>query len=71
MNERMDEVIDHITWFVSFAPFENSRYAVVVMIESGGSGGGTAAPVAREIYQALERRESGTKTGGSHVARTP
>jgi penicillin-binding protein 2 len=50
-------VIDHITWFVSFAPYESPRYAVVVMVESGGSGGGTCAPVACEIYQALQQRE--------------
>jgi penicillin-binding protein 2 len=50
-------VIDKITWFVSFAPYESPRYAVVVMIESGGSGGGTCGPVARKIYQAIQQRE--------------
>lgn len=42
------------TWFISFAPYEApARYAVVVMVEDGASGGGTCAPVAREIYQEL------------------
>jgi penicillin-binding protein 2 len=42
------------TWFVSFAPFENPRYVVVVLAESGGaSGGRTCAPVARSIYKAI------------------
>ena len=50
-------VVDKITWFVSFAPFESPRYAVVVMVESGGSGGGTCGPVVRKIYQALADRE--------------
>jgi len=50
-------VVDKIAWFVSFAPLENPRYAVVVVIESGGSGGRTCAPVARRIYQALRDRE--------------
>ncbi|MBI2928007.1 MAG: hypothetical protein HYY24_20215 [Verrucomicrobia bacterium] len=50
-------VVDHITWFVSFAPFESPRYAVVVMIESGGSGERTCAPLAKQIYQAIQRRE--------------
>jgi len=58
MNER-NQVIDHITWFVSFAPYEQPRYVVVVMVESGGSGGGTCAPVARDIYSAIEQLESG------------
>lgn len=48
---------DHITWFVSFAPFDNPRYVVVVMVESGGSGGSTCAPVSRDIYQFLEEME--------------
>ncbi len=45
------------TWFVSFAPFEKPRYAVVVVVEGGASGGGTCAPVARSIYQALRQLE--------------
>jgi len=49
-------VIDHITWFVAFGPYENPRYVVVVMIEGGASGGVTCAPVAREIFQAVKRR---------------
>jgi penicillin-binding protein 2 len=50
-------LVDHTTWFVSFAPFEAPRYAVVVMVESGGSGGGTCAPIARKIYQAILERD--------------
>jgi penicillin-binding protein 2 len=51
-------VVDHITWFVSYAPYDKPRYAVVIMIESGGSGGGTCAPVAEMIYQAIEKQEN-------------
>ena len=50
-------VVDRITWFASFGPFESPRYAVVVMVVSGGSGGGTCAPVAQKIYRELQRRE--------------
>jgi penicillin-binding protein 2 len=49
--------LDHVTWFVSFAPFDNPRYAVVVVVESGSSGGGTCAPKAKEIYQAIQKKE--------------
>jgi penicillin-binding protein 2 len=49
--------MDHITWFVSFAPFDNPKYAVVVMVESGSSGGGTCAPKAKEIYLAIQKME--------------
>jgi penicillin-binding protein 2 len=41
------------TWFASFAPYENPRYAVVVMVENGESGGKTCSPVAGPIYQAI------------------
>jgi penicillin-binding protein 2 len=59
----MDEhnrTIGETTWFASFAPYEHPRYAVVVMIEMGrneGSGGGTCAPIAGNIYKAIQERE--------------
>ena len=55
-NER-NRVIDHITWFASFggpASEATPRYAVVVMVESGTSGGTTCAPLAKEVYQAIQ-----------------
>jgi penicillin-binding protein 2 len=55
MNER-NQVIDDTTWFASFAPYENPRYAVVVMVESGISGGSTCAPIAHDIYQEILRK---------------
>jgi len=39
---------DH-AWFISFAPAEKPRIAVVVLAENGGHGGGTAAPIARKV----------------------
>lgn len=44
---------EQTTWFASFGPFENPRYAVVVMVQAGASGGGTCAPVAGKIYKAI------------------
>ncbi len=35
--------------FVGFAPYDNPRYSISVVIEHGGSGSGAAAPVARDI----------------------
>jgi penicillin-binding protein 2 len=66
MNE-LNQVVDQTTWFVSFGPYEQPRYVVVVMVESGGSGGGTCAPVARDIYTALERFERSTLPQQSHL----
>lgn len=45
------------TWFASFAPYESPRWAVIVMVEDGASGGATCSPVARPIYSALLERE--------------
>ncbi len=50
-------ITEDITWFVSFAPYEKPRYAVVVMVEGGGSGGATCAPIAGKIYTAILERE--------------
>lgn len=44
-------------WFASFAPLEAPRYVVIVMVEGGVFGGVTAAPVAGEIYRAIQKRE--------------
>jgi len=48
---------DHVTWFASFGPYESPRYAVIVMVEGGISGGTTCAPVARKIYEAIVKLE--------------
>jgi cell division protein FtsI/penicillin-binding protein 2 len=50
-------LVDKITWFAAFGPYEQPRYAVVVMVESGASGGYTCAPVAAQIFKAIRDRE--------------
>lgn len=44
---------DDYAWFVCYAPASKPKYAVAVLIEQGGSGGGVAAPAARQILSAL------------------
>ncbi len=61
-------VKDKVTWFASFAPFESPRYAVVVMVESGASGGRTCGPVAQKIYEHLRARDAGS---GRPIALNP
>ncbi|MFC3852422.1 penicillin-binding protein 2 [Salinispirillum marinum] len=40
---------DH-AWFMGFAPADDPKLAVAVIVENGASGGGIAGPVAREIF---------------------
>jgi len=46
-------------WFASFAPYENPRYAVVVMVQSENRGSGTivCVPIAHDIYEAILKSE--------------
>ncbi len=39
-------------WFIGYAPSENPSFALSIVIESGDSGGGTAAPKASEVLKA-------------------
>ena len=39
--------------FVAYAPVKQPRYAISVVVEHGGSGSSTAAPVARDIFTKL------------------
>lgn len=36
-------------WFVGFAPAENPRIAIAVVVENAGSGGAVAGPIARDV----------------------
>lgn len=40
-------------WFIGFAPAQNPQVAVAVFVEHGGVGGVTAAPIARQVMQAV------------------
>ncbi|MBU1378265.1 MAG: penicillin-binding protein 2 [Alphaproteobacteria bacterium] len=43
---------DH-AWFVAFAPYDDPRYAISVLVEHGGFGASAAAPKAREIMRTV------------------
>jgi penicillin-binding protein 2 len=46
-----EKLRDHAL-FIAFAPVEEPRIAVAVIVENGGGGGSVAAPIARKIMDA-------------------
>lgn len=47
-------------WFVSYAPYNDPKYVVACVIEQGGGGSATAAPVVVEVLSALMASQEGT-----------
>ena len=48
---------DH-AWYVAFGPYIEPRYAISVLVEHGGSGSKTAAPIAKKLFKkVIDRHE--------------
>lgn len=47
--EELDDRLKDHAWFVAWAPVEDPRIVVAVLVENGGSGSAAAAPVARQL----------------------
>ena len=43
--------------FVGYAPIDAPRYAISIIVEHGGGGSTTAAPIARDILREVQRRD--------------
>ena len=53
---------DH-AWYIAFGPYKNPRYAVSILVEHGGSGSATAAPLAKKLFKfVIDRHELREKT---------
>ncbi len=50
---------DNHTWFTCFAPYNNPKFAICVMLQGGKSGGGCSAPVAQRILEQCLALEQG------------
>jgi penicillin-binding protein 2 len=59
---------DH-AWFVAYAPADHPKIAVAVVVEHGGHGGSTAAPVAKKVIEAYMKNEEYMKNVGSAAVR--
>jgi penicillin-binding protein 2 len=47
--DELQERLRKHAWFIAFAPVENPRIAIAVLLENGGGGSQFAAPVARQV----------------------
>src|SRR4029078_6488953 len=50
---------DTISWFVCWAPFDNPKYTVSVMVQGGEHGGSVACPIAARIMERSLAMEDG------------
>jgi penicillin-binding protein 2 len=75
-NEKYDEkdlaerLRDHAL-FIAFAPADDPQLAVAVVVENGRSGSGTAAPIARKIFDAWLLPAEQQAAAGTAAEATP
>ena len=48
---------DH-AWFTGYAPADHPTIAIAVLVENGGHGGVTAAPIAQAVIRAAEQSQA-------------
>ena len=68
--EELEERFRDHALFIGFAPADSPSIVLALVIENGGSGGTTAAPVARQIfdYWVLERNEGERAPDATYVS---
>ena len=59
------------SWFVGFAPRDDPEIVVAVVVERGGSGGATAAPIAGEVLRVYHEKTKSIPKSGVEVAAQP
>ena len=60
------------SWVMSFAPYQNPKYAVCILVQNGGSGGGVCGPLVNLVYRGLFARDNnGTRLPLKPLAEVP
>jgi penicillin-binding protein 2 len=54
---------DNHTWFIAFAPYENPKIALAVLVQGAKSGGQVAAPIAGKIIEEILALDQGYDPG--------
>ena len=60
--EIAEEFQDHAL-FIAFAPVESPRIAIAIIVENGGGGSKTAAPIARKMLDQFMNSNDGSTKG--------
>ena len=68
LSESELESLEDNAWFVGFAPRDNPEIIVAVIVQRGGSGGSSAAPIAREIFRLYHAKYKSRGPAGLEVA---
>mgnify|MGYP003322422636 CR=1 FL=1 len=57
--------------YIAFGPYKNPSYAVSIIVEHGGSGSSTAAPIAKKLFKSIiDRHELREQTRKQNLATT-
>ncbi len=71
-SEDLDKAIRDHAWFAGYAPAENPTIAFAIIVEHGGHGGVTAAPIVRKVldvyFQEDAEAESEPDEGAAQIA---
>jgi penicillin-binding protein 2 len=59
--KKLSEKTQDHAWFIAYAPVDDPKIAVAVLVEHGGHGGGAAAPIARRVIEEY-MKNAGSKT---------
>ena len=62
-NGKNVKIKDNHTWFITFAPYEQPKYAVCIFVQGAKSGGGVSAPIAQKIMEESLALEKGFDPG--------
>jgi penicillin-binding protein 2 len=66
--EELSQRLKSHAWFVAYAPSDDPKIAVSVMVEHGGHGSSAAAPIAREIIKTYLGKDENSEPDKLKVA---
>jgi len=56
MSEKLEKEVKTHSWFSGFAPKSDPKVVITILIEYGGLGGATAAPIAKKLFELYRKK---------------